>query len=107
MISVRLAHGKVSALDCTHTSLGERLGAIQLASEHQARVIALLSAVSPDVVHERNMKRPHALQIPASVVSEALSAVREVTKESLLDEGFDEVYTFDENCDDIVISFSD
>ncbi len=105
MVGARLAHDMPAALDCTNTGQRARAQAISLARSSDAKAIALLSQVPAAVVRARNAGRTPDLVVPINILESMLTAMESITPEQLLSEGFDEVHTFDERCERLIIHF--
>lgn len=106
MVRARLVAGLGAALDSTHNGHRARLNAVALARREKAPVIALLSKVPLSVVLARNAARHPNKRVPEDIIQQMYSNLEGVTVATLTEEGFDQVYVFDETTERLDMSFN-
>lgn len=105
MVGARLVAKKGAALDSTHNGQHARRSAIELARRNGVAAVGLLSRVDLAVVLSRNENRPKELFVPESIILDMFEKISDLSVESLLGEGFDRVYEFNELVTELVIDF--
>ena len=105
MARARLVAGLGCALDCTHNGVEARSDALALARSSGTPCVALLSQVPLAAVLDRNATRTGARRVPDAVIQQMYTNLADINRETLLEEGFEHVHTFDETVEHLVIEF--
>ena len=85
-LDARLAAGRLTVIDATNLRARDRRPSLAAATRHRVPAVAIVLALSPEIVHARNAGRERV--VDPEVVDRHLATLGPTDAAALLDEGF-------------------
>ncbi len=103
VVALRLSSGLSAAYDATSVNARDRAVLVELARKNRANPVALIFAAGPYVAKDRNASRPPESRVPEEVIDRMSRPLEQVSAQSLVREGFSDVYVIDQSVTEIEI----